>query len=150
MPLKDFWDKPQPELLNLLQTTPAGLTSDEARRRLSLYGPNSIVKESRFAVLISLLRFLINPLVIILPVASGISLALGDPNVGSVRDPNSREPAEKPSGRFAHGRRVRDRRAGRRLALYAFGHAAPVDAAADIIAVQLHVEWAAPTERCSS
>ena len=83
-PLKGFWEKPEPELLELLQETPAGLTSDEAQRRLDLYGPNSMVKESRFAALVSLLRFLINPLVIILLVASGISLALGDPVGGSI------------------------------------------------------------------
>ena len=83
-PLKGFWDKPRPELLQQLQTTPAGLTSEEVQRRLALYGPNSMVKESRFAVLISLLRFLINPLVIILLVASGISLALGDAVGGSI------------------------------------------------------------------
>ena len=83
-PLKDFWNKPQPELLELLQATPAGLTSEEAQRRLDLYGPNSMVRESRFAGLVSLLRLLINPLVIILLVASGISLALGDPVGGSI------------------------------------------------------------------
>ena len=77
-PLKGFWDTPRPELLELLQATPAGLTSDEAQRRLRLHGPNSMVTESRFAALVSLLRFLINPLVIILLVASGISLVLGD------------------------------------------------------------------------
>ena len=77
-PLKGFWDTPRPELLELLQATPAGLTSDEAQRRLRLHGPNSLVTESRFAALVSLLRFLINPLVIILLVASGISLVLGD------------------------------------------------------------------------
>jgi Mg2+-importing ATPase len=82
--LKGFWNKPQAELLELLQATPAGLTSDEALRRLSLHGPNSMVRESRFAALISLLRFLINPLVIILLVASGVSLALGDPVGGSI------------------------------------------------------------------
>ena len=77
-PLKAFWEKPRADLLELLQATPAGLTSAEAQRRLRLHGPNSMVGESRFAALLSLLRFLINPLVIILLVASGISLALGD------------------------------------------------------------------------
>jgi len=77
-PFKGFWNKPRLELLELLQATPAGLTSDEAQRRLGLHGPNSMVKESRFAPLVSLLRFLINPLVIILLVASGISIVLGD------------------------------------------------------------------------
>ena len=83
-PLPGFWDKPRPELLELLQATPAGLTSAEAQRRLGFYGPNSIVRQTRFAALVSLLRFLINPLVIILLVASGISLSLGDPVGGLI------------------------------------------------------------------
>jgi magnesium-transporting ATPase (P-type) len=78
MPLRGFWDTLRPQLLELLQATPAGLASDEAQRRLGLHGPNSMVRESRFAAPVSLLRFLINPLVIILLVASGISLVLGD------------------------------------------------------------------------
>ena len=68
----------------MLQATPAGLTSEEAQRRLGLYGPNSMAGESRFATLMNLIRFLINPLVIILLVASGISLALGDPVGGLI------------------------------------------------------------------
>ena len=75
---KDFWNTPQAELLNLLQATPAGLTSGEALGPFRQYGPNSLVSESRFAALISLVRFVINPLVVILLVASGISIALGD------------------------------------------------------------------------
>jgi Mg2+-importing ATPase len=75
---EDFWDRPLQELLHLLQTTPAGLTNDEADRRLRLYGPNSLVRESRFAVLFSFFGFFANPLVIILVIASGISLALGE------------------------------------------------------------------------
>jgi Mg2+-importing ATPase len=55
-----------------------GLTTEEADRRLRLYGPNSLVRESRFAALLSFFRFFANPLVIILVVASGISLALGE------------------------------------------------------------------------
>jgi P-type Mg2+ transporter len=76
--LHGFWDRPLRDLLGLLQATSAGLTSDEATRRLRLYGPNSLVRESRFAGLIGFLRFLANPLVIILLVASAITLALGD------------------------------------------------------------------------
>jgi Mg2+-importing ATPase len=82
--LHDFWDRPLPDLLELLQATPAGLTSDEATRRVRLYGPNSFVRESRFAGLIGFLRFLANPLVIILLVASAITLALGDPVGGLI------------------------------------------------------------------
>jgi len=73
-----FWDRTLQELLQLLQTTPTGLTNDEAGRRLRLYGPNSLVRESRFAVLFSFFGFFANPLVIILVIASGISLALGE------------------------------------------------------------------------
>src|SRR5512135_1006971 len=76
--LEGFWDKPLQVLLQLLQATPAGLTTDEAKRRLHLYGPNSLVQESRFAGLLAFLRFFANPLVVILVVASSISLALGD------------------------------------------------------------------------
>jgi len=77
-PMQMFWDIPLLELLKMLQTTPAGLTSEEADRRLRRYGPNSLSSESRFAGLLSLLVFFANPLVIILVVASGISLALGE------------------------------------------------------------------------
>ena len=76
--LAGFWDKPLQDLLRLLQATPAGLTTGEAKRRLRLYGPNSLVQESRFAGLLAFLRFFANPLVVILLVASGISLGLGD------------------------------------------------------------------------
>ncbi len=77
-PLAGFWDRPQEELLGLLQATPAGLTSGEAKRRLRLHGPNSLVQERRFAALLDFVRFFANPLVIILVVASVVSLSLGD------------------------------------------------------------------------
>jgi len=75
---KEFWDRPLRDLFQTLEATPSGLTSDEANRRLRLYGPNSFVKESRFAALFGFLRLVANPLVIILLIASGASLALGD------------------------------------------------------------------------
>jgi P-type Mg2+ transporter len=76
--LQGFWNRPLQELFQLLQATPAGLTTEEASWRLRLYGPNSLVRESRFAALLSFFRFFANPLVIILVVASGVSLALGE------------------------------------------------------------------------
>ncbi|MEN6371823.1 MAG: magnesium-translocating P-type ATPase [Armatimonadota bacterium] len=80
----NFWDRPLQDLLRLLEATPAGLTTDEAEQRRLLYGPNSMVREPRFAGLLAFLRFLANPLVIILLAASGISLALGDRIGGSI------------------------------------------------------------------
>jgi len=73
-----FWDTPLPELLDALGATPAGLTSDEAERRLRRYGRNVLAQESRFAGLIGFLRFFANPLVVILLVASVVSIALHD------------------------------------------------------------------------
>jgi Mg2+-importing ATPase len=83
-PLDRFWDMPQRDLLVQLEATPAGLTSDEAKQRLRLHGPNSLVAESRFAPLINFLRFFANPLVLILLAASAISIVLGDQVGGSI------------------------------------------------------------------
>ena len=82
--LDRFWDMPQRDLLALLQATPAGLTSTEAKQRLRLHGPNSLVAESRFAPLIGFLRFFANPLVLILLGASAISIVLGDHVGGAI------------------------------------------------------------------
>src|ERR1035441_4763072 len=76
-PLDRFWDVPLRDLLPLLQATPAGLTSAEAKERLRLYGPNSLVAESRFAALIGFLRFFANPLVLVLLAARGLSVGVG-------------------------------------------------------------------------
>jgi Mg2+-importing ATPase len=82
--LDRFWDMPQRDLLILLQATPAGLTSAEAKQRLRSHGPNSLVGESRFAPLIGFLRFFANPLVLILLAASAISIVLGDHVGGTI------------------------------------------------------------------
>ena len=80
----DYWDLPQAELLGRLEATAAGLTSSEAKRRLLLYGANSLVQQHRFAPLVDFLRFFANPLVLILLVASTISLVLGDAVGGGI------------------------------------------------------------------
>ncbi|HYM60932.1 MAG TPA: magnesium-translocating P-type ATPase [Thermoanaerobaculia bacterium] len=77
-PFAGFWDMPQTELLRQLRTTAGGLTSGDVEERLRLHGPNSLVREQRFATLLSFLRFFANPLVLILLVASTISISLGD------------------------------------------------------------------------
>jgi Mg2+-importing ATPase len=82
--LDRFWDVPLRDLLELLEATPAGLSSVESKRRLRLHGPNSLEKESRFAALLALLRFFANPLVLILLAASAISISLRDPVGGSI------------------------------------------------------------------
>ena len=87
-PFEGFWERSQRDLLQQLQATPAGLTTGEAKRRLRQYGPNSLVQKSRFATLFSVFRLFSNPLVIILLVASGISIGLGDPIAGRSSSPS--------------------------------------------------------------
>ncbi len=60
-------------------TTAPGLTSREARVRLTRFGPNHIVPEQKQSPLIRwLLRPLADPMVVLLLVAGGTYLALGD------------------------------------------------------------------------
>lgn len=82
--LDRFWDMPLRDLLELLEATPAGLTSAEAKQRLRVHGPNSLVEERRFAALIGFLRFFANPLVLILLAASAISIVLRDAVGGTI------------------------------------------------------------------
>ena len=83
-PAAGFWDTPLHELMEQLHASTAGLTAAEAARRLDQYGPNTMGRESRFAVVLSFLRFFTNPLVVILTVAGGVSLTLGDPVGGLI------------------------------------------------------------------
>jgi Mg2+-importing ATPase len=76
-PFAGFWDRPRAELLALLEATGGGLTSGEATRRLAVHGPNSFARERRFETLRSFAGFFANPLIVILLVASAVSLSLG-------------------------------------------------------------------------
>jgi len=55
----------------------SGLTTLEAKRRLLRYGPNEPVSSRRTSGLVQILFLFINPLAIILLIASGISAAVG-------------------------------------------------------------------------
>jgi Mg2+-importing ATPase len=66
------------QLFARLDSSEAGLSSDEAQRRLAAVGPNEPGQRRRGAALGALLTFLVNPLVLILLVASGVSALLGD------------------------------------------------------------------------
>jgi len=72
-----FWGMPLRDLMNQLKAAPDGLATAEARQRLRIFGPNSLARERRLAV-VELLRFFANPLVVILIIASLVSLALGE------------------------------------------------------------------------
>jgi Mg2+-importing ATPase len=56
----------------------AGLSTTEARQRLAQYGPNEPVSSRRTSGLLQIVFLFINPLAIILLIASGISAAVGE------------------------------------------------------------------------
>jgi Mg2+-importing ATPase len=65
-------------MLQQLQTAKAGLTGDEARQRLARYGPNLLKPQKRSDVLTLLLAQFKSPIILILLVATGLSLFLHD------------------------------------------------------------------------
>lgn len=66
------------DLLASLGSSDAGLSDAEARRRLTIYGPNEIAGEGRRPLLLDIVRRLANPLVAMLIVASIIAGTTGD------------------------------------------------------------------------
>src|SRR5262245_54863141 len=61
-----------------LNTSEAGLTQEEAERRLAEFGPNEPAQERRVGGFLQILRFFANPLVIILLIASAVSAGVGE------------------------------------------------------------------------
>jgi Mg2+-importing ATPase len=76
---KAFWSIPASELLQQLQTSPEGLTSDEVRERLHRYGPNFLKPKKKSDALTLLLSQFKSPIILILLFAAGLSLFLHDP-----------------------------------------------------------------------
>lgn len=72
------------ELLQELDTSRAGLSDEEAARRLDEFGPNAIASEERASRLRVLARALFNPLVVLLSALSAVSFATGDARAGLV------------------------------------------------------------------
>ena len=70
IPLKTLFDQ--------LQSSEQGLTSEEARKRLAKYGPNDTTGTKHTSGLVQFLRLFLNPLILILIIASLVSAVLGD------------------------------------------------------------------------
>jgi magnesium-transporting ATPase (P-type) len=68
----------------LLQTSPQGLTEEEAQRRQHEYGPNSVAEEAHFRRLKLFGKAVVNPLVILLLVLAAVSFGTGDARAGTV------------------------------------------------------------------
>ncbi len=73
---EDLLSLPIEEIMGRLKASPRGISSEEAEKRLEIYGRNEFAKKKkRAAILIFLARFK-SPLVIILMIAGAISAAL--------------------------------------------------------------------------
>ncbi len=68
---------PTNELLSRLNTSQTGLNSQEAEKRLEIYGRNEFAKKKKRATIFNFLSRFKSPLVIILMIAGGVSAALG-------------------------------------------------------------------------
>src|SRR5215470_19549996 len=65
-------------VLTAVGSSPDGLSTDEARRRLDTTGPNEPARRPRHRIVREFAALLANPLVVILLVASAVSAALGE------------------------------------------------------------------------
>ena len=68
---------PTNELLSRLNTSSTGLSSQEAEKRLEIYGRNEFARKKKRAAIVNFLSRFKSPLVIILMIAGAISAALG-------------------------------------------------------------------------
>lgn len=73
-----FWNRSAEQIIADLQSTPQGLTSEEARRRLLRDGPNALQERRRHGILPILLAQFTTPITLILLFATAVSFFLGD------------------------------------------------------------------------
>src|SRR5512144_3094778 len=72
--LVSYWGLPSDDLLSALESSPAGLTSAEAARRLKQFGPNALDVHRHVGWFWLLFHQFTNPLVLILLFAVAVSL----------------------------------------------------------------------------
>ena len=73
-----YWSRSQEDLLNGLQSSPAGLTNREAEQRLDQFGLNTLQTKARTTPFGLFLNQFKSPIILILLVATGISAVVGD------------------------------------------------------------------------
>ena len=77
-PPTPFWSIPSAEMLQRMESTADGLTSQEAQRRLALYGSNLLKPKKRSDTFTLLLSQFKSPIILILLFATGLSFFLHD------------------------------------------------------------------------
>ncbi|MHB0913215.1 MAG: cation-translocating P-type ATPase, partial [Armatimonadota bacterium] len=75
---------PKEEVLARLNSSPVGLSKEDAEARLSVYGENRLPEEKRISPIIGFLNQFRSPLIYILLVATILSFASGHPTDGTV------------------------------------------------------------------
>jgi len=76
--LSTFWSLPAFQVLTLVQSTPAGLSSQDAKQHLSEYGTNSLKQKQKSNSLTLLLNQFRSPIILILIFAAVLSIFLRD------------------------------------------------------------------------
>ncbi|MEM3574963.1 MAG: HAD-IC family P-type ATPase, partial [Candidatus Bathyarchaeia archaeon] len=76
--VRELLSLPANELLARLGTSSSGLSSQEAERRLGIFGPNELVRRKRRAVILEFLSHFRSPLLMILMLAGLVSGLLGE------------------------------------------------------------------------
>lgn len=82
--LEVFWNLNSAEIIKKLETSTAGLTSSEAQRRLSFYGPNILKPKKKFGVFSIFISQFKSPIILILIFAAGLSFFLKDPSDAAI------------------------------------------------------------------
>ncbi|MCE1254262.1 MAG: magnesium-translocating P-type ATPase [Anaerolineae bacterium] len=82
--LIEFGRAESPTVLNILNTSPAGLSADEVEERLKIHGHNEAAQEKHQSILNRLGENVKNPLVLLLSALALISFITGDARAGIV------------------------------------------------------------------
>jgi Mg2+-importing ATPase len=75
---EEIWQEPVDRLLKRLATDPSGLDTAQAQSRFAVYGDNTAAIVKRSPLWLQFLARFLNPLVLILLAASGLSAVAGD------------------------------------------------------------------------
>jgi Mg2+-importing ATPase len=74
---EDLLSLPIEQVMGRLNASPQGFSSEEAEKRLEIYGLNEFARKKKSAAIVNFLSRFKSPLVIILMIAGGVSAALG-------------------------------------------------------------------------
>jgi len=83
-PLDVFWGLPADRVLSAVETTPNGLSDDEAARRLARYGRNIAAPHRHASTIRVIGAQFVSPITLLLLIAAGLSIAVGEHVDGTI------------------------------------------------------------------